>query len=125
MPEIIYPQESYRITGACFEVYKNKGCGFTEPVYQECLALEFQLQGIPFVAQPAFELEYKGTKLEQFFKPDFVCFGTIIVELKALPKLTDRCKSQVLNYLHATKFRLGMLINFGHLPRLEQDRIVL
>ncbi len=125
MPELIYPQESYQITGACFEVYKNKGCGFTEPVYQECLALEFELQGIPFVAQPAFELEYKGTKLEQFFKPDFVCFGTIIVELKALPKLTDRCKSQVLNYLHATKFRLGMLINFGHHPRLEQDRIVL
>lgn len=125
MAEIIYREESYRIVGACFEVYKDKGCGFTEAVYQECLAMEFAMQGIPFVAQPAFELEYKGTKLEQFFKPDFVCFGTIIIELKALPKLNDICRSQVLNYLHATKFRLGLLINFGHSPKIEYERIVL
>ena len=125
MAEIIYREESYKIIGACFEVYKNKGCGFTEPLYQECLGIEFGLQGIPFTDQPSFELEYKGTKLVQSFRPDFVCFGTIIVELKALPKLTDVCRSQILNYLHATKFRLGLLINFGHHPRLGYERIVL
>lgn len=125
MAEIIYREESYKIIGACFEVYKTKGCGFTEPIYQECLGLEFQSQGIPFVAQPKMELEYKGTKLEQFFRADFVCYDKIILELKALPKLTDACRSQVLNYLQGNRFRLGLLVNFGHHPRLEYERIVL
>jgi GxxExxY protein len=125
MAEIIFRDESYKIMGACFEVYKEKGCGFTEPVYQECLAIEFSRQGIPFVSQPSFDVEYKGTKLELFFKPDFVCFGSIIIELKALSKLRDEHRSQVLNYLHATKFRLGLLVNFGHHPKVEYERIVL
>lgn len=124
MAEILYREESYKIMGACFEVYKEKGCGFTESVYQECLQLEFQRQGIPFVAQPIFELEYKGTKLEQYFKPDLVCFGSIIVELKALSKLIDEHRAQALNYLHATKFRLCLLVNFGHQPKVEYERIV-
>ena len=124
MAELIYRDESYKIMGACFEVYKEKGCGFTEPVYQECLEIEFGRQGIPFVAQPKLELEYKGTKLEQFFIPDFVCFGSIIVELKALSKLIDEHRAQVLNYLHAMNFRLGLLINFGHYPKVEYERIV-
>jgi len=124
MSEIIYREESYRIMGACFEVYKEKGCGFTEPVYQECLEVEFQRQEIPFVAQPVLELEYKGTKLRQFFKPDIVCFGNIIVELKAVSRLVDEHRSQVLNYLHATRMRLGLLVNFGHHPKVEYERIV-
>ncbi|HTH50690.1 MAG TPA: GxxExxY protein, partial [Pyrinomonadaceae bacterium] len=109
---------------ACFEVYKSKGCGFTEPIYQECLGLEFQLQGIPFVREACMELEYKGTKLEHSFRVDFVCFSAIVVELKALPKLVDAHRAQVLNYLHANKFRLGLLVNFGHHPRLEHERLV-
>ncbi|MFN0139037.1 MAG: GxxExxY protein [Pyrinomonadaceae bacterium] len=125
MSSIIFREESYKIIGACFEVYKSKGCGFTEAVYQECLALEFGLQHIPFVAQPKLELDYKGTKLEQYFKADFVCYGSIVVELKALPKITDICRAQILNYLHARKFRLGIIVNFGHHPRLEYERIVL
>ncbi len=125
MREIIYRDESYKIIGACFEVYKQKGCGFTEPVYQECLALEFQLQGIPYLSQAVIELDYKGTRLEQTFRVDFVCFGAIVVEIKALSKLVDVHRSQVLNYLHANKFRLGLLVNFGHFPRLEHERIVL
>lgn len=124
MAEIIYREESYKIMGACFEVYKEKGCGFTEPVYQECLQIELQRQGIPFVAQPILELEYKGTKLEQYFKPDFVCFGVIVVELKALSNLVDEHRAQVLNYLHALNFRLGLLVNFGHYPKVEYERIV-
>ena len=125
MAELIFREESYKIMGACFEVYKTKGCGFTEPVYQECLSLEFGLQDIPFVSQPKLELEYKGTKLEQYFKADFVCFGSIVVELKSLPKITDVCRAQTLNYLHAMKLRLGIIVNFGHHPRLEYERIVL
>lgn len=59
MAELVYRDESYKIIGVCFEVYKQKGCGFTEPIYQECLALEFKLQGIPFVSQAVMELEYQ------------------------------------------------------------------
>jgi GxxExxY protein len=125
MAELLYREESCKIMGACFEVYKQKGCGFTEPIYQECLSLEFQLQGIPFIAQPALEMEYKGTKLEQSFRMDFVCFDLIVVEIKAISKLIDAHRAQVLNYLHANKFRLGILVNFGHHPRLEYERIIL
>ncbi len=124
MAEIIYREESYKIIGACFEVYKQKGCGFTEPVYQECLAIELRLQEIPFVAQPIVEIDYKGVKLEQHFRPDFVCYDKIIIELKALSKLNDVHRAQTLNYLNANKFRLGLLINFGHYPKLEYERIV-
>ncbi|MGQ0543677.1 MAG: GxxExxY protein [Blastocatellia bacterium] len=74
MTDIPYREESYKIIGACFEVYKQKGCGFTEPVYQECLMIELQLQGIPFVAQPRLDLEYKGRILDQFFRPNFYLF---------------------------------------------------
>jgi GxxExxY protein len=123
MAEILFKDESYKIMGACFEVYKSKGCGFSESVYQECLAIEFELQGIPFVSQPAFEMEYKGRKLDQFVRPDFLCYGKIIVELKALERLTDICRAQVLNYLSATNFDLGILVNFGHFPKIEYDRL--
>jgi GxxExxY protein len=125
MAEILYREESYKIMGACFEVYKEKGCGFTESVYQECLQLEFQRQGIPFVAQPILELEYKGTKLQQYFKPDFVCFGSIVVELKAVSNVINEHRAQALNYLHATDFRLCLLVNFGHHPKVEYERIVI
>ena len=124
MSELIHKDESYKIIGACFEVYKLKGIGDTEHVYQECLAYEFELQAIKFVSQPQLELEYKGRILEQTFKPDFICFGKIVLELKALEKLIDPHRAQVLNYLNATGFELGLLVNFGHFPRLEYERIV-
>lgn len=124
MPEILYKEESYKIMGACFEVYKEKGCGFTEPLYQECLGIEFRRQQIPYIAQPCLELEYKGTKLQQFFKPDFVCFRSIIIELKAVSGLVNEHRAQVLNYLHALKLRLGLLVNFGHYPKVEYERII-
>lgn len=123
MAEIIYKDESYKIIGACFEVYKQKGCGFTESVYQECLKIEFRLRGISFVSEPIIHLEYKGEILESYFKPDFVCYDKIIVELKALSKLIDENRAQTLNYLNATKFELGLLVNFGHYPKLEYERI--
>ena len=122
MAEIIYKEESYKIIGACFEVYKQKGCGFTEPVYQECLKLEFELQNIPFVFEPIIQLEYKGKILDQYFKPDFVCYNKIIVELQSVSNLVDEHRAQTMNYLNATKFDLGLLVNFGHFPKIEYER---
>ena len=82
--DIVFKEESYRIIGACFEVYKEKGNGFLEAVYQECLAIEFAEQGIPFVEKPRLRLEYKGRVLEQTYEPDFLCFEHSIVEIKAV-----------------------------------------
>lgn len=121
---IIYKEESYKIMGACFEVYKEKGCGFVEPVYQECLEMEFGLEGIQFEAQVPLALAYKGRPLKQRYIPDFVCFGKIIVELKAVSQLVDEHRAQVHNYLKATGHKLGLLANFGHYPKLEYERIV-
>ena len=122
MPDIIFKEESYKIIGACFEVYKQKGCGFTEFVYHECLKVEFELQNIPFVYEPTICLEYKGKTLEQYFKPDFVCCDKIIVELKSVSELIDEHRAQIMNYLNAANFDLGLLVNFGHCPKLEYER---
>ena len=125
MNSIIYPDESYQIMGACFEVYKEKGCGFLEAVYQECLELELGEKAIPFVAQPKLSLSYKGFPLKQTYSPDLVCFGKIVVEIKAVSVLADEHRAQVHNYLHATGHRLGLLVNFGHFPKVESERIAL
>ena len=123
MEDIVLKDECYRILGACFEVYKRKGCGFTEPVYQECLSIEFELRGIPFVREPILELEYRGRVLNQIFRPDFICYDKVIVELKSLRDLIDANKAQTLNYLSATDLELALLVNFGHYPKLEYKRI--
>jgi GxxExxY protein len=123
MAEIIYKNESYLIIGACFELYNEKGCGFLEPVYQECLAVEFEYQRIPAIAKPSLSLSYRGRTFTQSYQADFVCFGKIIVELKAVSALIDEHRAQLLNYLHATGFELGLLVNFGHYPGLEYERM--
>ncbi len=125
MANIIYPDESYAIIGACFNVYKDKGCGFLEPVYQECLEIELEYQTIPFFAQKNLTLSYRSRTLKRKFKPDFICFEKIIVELKAVSRLIDDHRAQVLNYLNATGFQLALLVNFGHYPKLEYERLVL
>jgi len=122
--EIVFKEESYRIIGACFEVYKEKGCGFLEAVYQECLAIEFAEQDIPFVEQPKLCLSYKGKELKQAYQPDFVCFGEIVVELKAVKTLADEHRAQTINYLKATGKQLGLLVNFGHHPKIQSERFV-
>lgn len=122
MTNIIYKKESYKIIGCCFEVYKDKGCGFTEQVYQECLEIEFEYQKIPFVAQPEIHLEYRNKLLKQHFRPDFICFGKIILEIKAVSKLVDKHRSQTMNYLNATNFGLALLVNFSHYPKIERER---
>jgi GxxExxY protein len=123
MTEIIYKEESYAIVGACFEVYNDKGCGFLEPVYQECLAIEFNHQNIPAIPKPLLTLSYRGRILTQTYQADFVCYQKIIVELKAVTALCDEHRAQLLNYLNATGFELGLLVNFGHYPKLEYERI--
>jgi GxxExxY protein len=121
---LIYKEESYQIVGACFEVYREKGCGFLEAVYQECLEIEFRLQGISFVSKPSLSLEYKHTPLQSKYQPDFICHEKLIVELKALTELADEHRAQVQNYLKATGFKLGLLVNFGYYPKVQVERIV-
>lgn len=122
--EIVYKEESYRIVGACFEVYKEMGCGFLEAVYQECLEMEFLAQEIPFKPQVELMLSYKGRPLKQKYVPDFICFDKIILEIKAVTELADLHRAQIQNYLKATGYKLGLLANFGHYPKLEYERIV-
>lgn len=123
MSDLIYKDEAYAIVGACFEVYKDKGCGFLEPVYQECLAIELEHRGIPFVAQEELNLFYRDRKLTSFYKPDFICFGKIVVEIKAVSKVIAEHRAQTMNYLKATGYGLGLLVNFGHFPGVEHERI--
>jgi GxxExxY protein len=123
--ELLYRDESYAVIGACFEVYREKGNGFVEPVYQECLELECGFQKLPFSSQSTLRLSYKGVELKQRYIPDFLCHEKIIVELKAVKELTDEHRAQVLNYLKASGLRLGLLVNFGHYPKLEFERIIL
>ena len=122
--EIIFKDECYVIMGGCFAVYKDKGHGFLEPVYQECMEIELRHLKIPAVAKPKLALSYRGQPLHQGYEPDFVCFSKIILELKAVSALADEHRAQVLNYLHATGFQLGLLVNFGHYPGIEWERIV-
>lgn len=125
MSEIIYKEESYRIIGACFEVYKEMGCGFVEPVYQECLEIELGLQSLPFKPQNELTLAYKGRRLHGKYIPDFILYDKIVLEIKAVKELADEHRAQVHNYLKATGYRLGLLVNFGHYPKLEYERIVI
>jgi len=124
MTSLKFEEESYRIRGAVFEVYREMGCGFLEAVYQECLEKELRMQGIPFIAQQDLILHYKGDRLEQTYKPDFICYGKIIVELKAVKVLAPEHRAQVHNYLKATGLELGLLVNFAHYPKAEIERIV-
>ena len=123
--ELLYAEESYAIIGACFSVYNDKGCGFLEPVYQECMQIELECQGIPFSPQKEIKLSYRGRELKQTYRPDFVCYDKIVLELKAVSDLTDEHRAQMLNYLHASGLKLGLLVNFGHYPKAEIERIVL
>ena len=124
MSDLIYEDLSYKIRGALFEVYKEKGSGFLEDVYQECLEIELGLQEIPFDAQYPLKLKYKGRPLQKKYIPDFICFGKIIVEIKAVKELNDEHRAQIYNYLRATGYKLGLLVNFGHYPQVQIERIV-
>lgn len=125
MKKLIHEEETYKILGACFEVYKEKGCGFLEAVYQESLEIEFELQDIPAKALVQIPLSYKGRRLKKTYEADFICFDKVLVELKAVSALTDEHRAQVQNYLHATGHRVGLQVNLGHYPKVEHERFVL
>ena len=122
--ELIYKDESYAIIGACFAVYRDKGCGFLEPVYHECLEFEQEFQRIRFLSKPSQTLQFRGRTLIQTFSPDLICYDKIILEIKAVSELTEEHRAQVHNYLKATGYKLGLLVNFGHYPQVESERIV-
>jgi len=119
MSELLFKEEVYGIVGAAIEVHRELGFGFLEPVYQEAMAIELESLSIPFDAQRALQILYKGHRLKKEYVPDFVCYQQIIVELKALDHLTGKEEAQALNYLKATKFRVALLLNFGSHGKLE------
>ena len=124
MKDLLYAKEIYEITGAAMEVQNELGIGFQEPVYQEALAIELKNRGVPFEREKELTITYKGIQLEKKYYADFVCYGKIIVELKAVEEINNEHVAQVLNYLHATNIKLGYIINFGQKP-LQRKRIVL
>lgn len=115
---------TYKIIGAAMEVHCQLGCGFLEPVYQEAMALELKSRGIPYGRELSFPVSYKGQRLSNRYRPDFICFGDVIVEIKALSKLSSVEESQVINYLKVTGYHTGLLLNFGT-RSLQQRRFVL
>ena len=116
-------KKTYSIIGAAMEVHKELGCGFLEAVYEEALAIEFKMQGLPYEQQKLIEIMYKKKPMEKKYQPDFVCFGEIIVEIKALTGLSGNEEAQVINYLKATQLTIGLLINFGT-KSLEYKRLI-
>ena len=121
---IVYSKESYDIIGAAFEVYNQLGHSFLEAVYQEALEIELKKRGIPFEREKDIKIYYQGTELKQSYRADFVCHDKIIVELKAVSYLDRAHQAQVYNYLKATGYKLGILLNFGCAEGLERERIV-
>lgn len=122
--DLIYRQEVYAIVGACFEVYNELGSGFLEDVYHEALEREFIAQGIPYVSRPKLEILYKGQLLTRKYEPDFILHSKIILELKAVRALADEHRAQVHNYLKASRYQVGLLVNFCKPKDLEYERIV-
>jgi GxxExxY protein len=123
--ELLFEDQTYLIRGELYEVYKEMGCGFLEAVYQECREKELANRKVPFISKGELRLRYKGELLQQVYTPDLICFGTIIVELKAVKELAAGHKAQVMNYLKATRLRLGLLVNFGGYPGVVIDRVIL
>jgi GxxExxY protein len=120
---LLYPEESYKINGALYEVHKELGPGLLEKVYQEAFEKELALQGIPFEREKIFSIMYKGKELEQKYIADFVCYNKIIVELKVVEELLPVHKAQVINYLAITGYKLGLLVNFNA-EKITPERII-
>ena len=121
---LYHSNESYAINGAAMQVYNVLGHGFLESVYQEALAIEFTKRCIPYQREKELKIYYDGKELQQTYRADFVCYDDIIVEIKAVSELDGSHRSQVYNYLKATGFKLGLLINFGHYNGIQIERKV-
>lgn len=122
--ELIYKEEVFSIVGAAMKVHSELGPGFLEAVYQEAMEIELNWRQIPFAAQQSLSINYRGQKLRKEYISDLICYEKIIVELKTLDRLSGQEESQVLNYLKATEFKVGVLINFGSHNKLEWKRLV-
>jgi GxxExxY protein len=122
---LILEEETYSIIGAAMDVYYRLGSGFLEPVYQEALAYEFGLRQVPFEAEKKLPITYKDHLLKKGYFADFVCYDQIIIEIKAITTLSPIEWSQIMNYLKASKPRIGLLFNFGSQGRMEMKRIVI
>ena len=118
-------EEVYAVTGAAMDVHSILGAGFLEGVYQEAMAIEMTRRVIPFAEQHSFEIRYKDTILKKAYIADFFCYKQLIVEIKAMDKLSGKEGAQLLNYLKASKCKVGLLINFGNPSKLEWNRFVL
>jgi GxxExxY protein len=123
-PEI-FKDEGYRLMGAAFEVYNEKGGGMAEEIYQECLEIELGLKTIPFKAKQELACFYKGRELKKRYVPDLFVFDCLVVELKAVSQLLPEHESQLLNYMRITRQPVGYLINFGSKDSLEWKRFIL
>ena len=123
MTEILFKEESYKIIGACMEVHNKLGSGFLESVYSEALEIEFRKGNIPYEREKKLNVFYENQQLKKYFRADFVCYNSIIIELKASKYSIDADFQQTLNNVKATKFKLGLLINFGT-PSLTYKRII-
>ena len=124
MGELIYKDEAFKIIGCCMEVHRELGKGHAEVIYKDALEIEFQRQGIQFMREREFKLAYKGVVLPHNYFADFVVLDKIILEAKAIESLTDSHLKQTLNYLAASKLKLGLLVNFGE-DSLSYKRVVL
>lgn len=124
MDSKVSDQETYAIIGAAMEVHRELGNGFLEAVYQEALAVEFELRGIPFEREMELPVIFKRKQLKACYRADFVCYGTIVVELKAIQTLTGNEEAQLINYLKASRLNRGLLLNFGS-RSLQTKRMVL
>ena len=123
--DLLYRDEVFAIQGAIFEVNRELGVGFSEAIYQECLAREFSAKSIAYVEHPELQITYKGVTLETIYKPDFICLGKIVVELEVAQESTDVHRAQVRTYLKAANLRLGLLVNFGIHSEAIIDQIIL
>jgi GxxExxY protein len=124
LDKLLFKDEVYAIQGAVFEVYRLMGCGFLEAVYQEYLEKELRFRDIPFVAQQDLKIFYKDDLLAQTYEADMICYGQILLELKAGKAIAPEHQAQMLNYLKATGLRIGLIINFGHFPKAKIERYV-
>ena len=125
MTKLLYKEETFAVLGAAIEVHRELGSGFREGVYQEAMEMELASRAIPYEPQRDLTISYKGRLLQRVYKPDIVCFGKFIVELKALDRLSGKEEAQILHYLKASGMRIGLLINFGSPGRLERKRRIL
>ena len=124
MTNLLLEQETYAVTGAAIELHRTLGPGFLENVYQEAMQLELTARNIPFETEVPLNIVYKGQSLSQKYYADLICFGQIIVELKALNQLSGTEDAQLLNYLKASGLRVGLLFLFGSHGKLERKRLV-